>query len=992
MKPNFALNLSHDGIVLLHRASSGWHHMGEVALDAPDMAGELAELRALATSVSSAGLASKLVIPNSQILYRTLPDPGPDARDAAIRAELDGATPYALDDLVWDSTVQDGQLQIAVVARETLEEAESFATEHRFNPVSFVALPDAGTYEGEPFFGRCQSADGLIGPDTRIEPDDEAIRILPKRRLPPPPADLPVAPPVADIAIDEAERAIEADDTAPVTESPVGEPVAAPEVEAAHVVEDTPEAPELPFDAPEDDALEDDTQASVEEEAPASEPLDADAIEATVEAPSDEASEGAVETPAAPTDNVLSAEDQTTKDQPDEDKPDTQSAPEDEADAERPLPPLRLSTQVAASQVAAPKRLGPATQDIPDSVPPKKPVQSHPHVAVTSGEVPVDDPIEPPKPKAPRPGKSAPLPEPPPMPAPQAPAPTPKVEAKPVTQKAPVAKNAAKTAAKGAALGALKTLSGLAPTGKKAADTAPKPAEVAPKISVNKVTEDPEPQTVADHGVAGDEIAPLSDRAAGLDRVENTRDEAEALTVFGARRRTRAERQSPRRMGLILTVALVLALLLVGVIAGMLPDEDSTADVPAQHSSTLEQDPATEETTLAQDAPALPAQTPLEDAPDALAEGPAPDEEPELTPELLEQAALPAPPGSQEAPAELDMEALRAEYAATGIWPLAPENGTGETAEDDLNALYTASIDPNIASQDAGGLPDPARHVGETAPRAPLPPAPPGTRYDYDENGFIRATPEGTVTPDGAVVYAGRPDVIPQPRPGSAVNEAVEAALSPAAVDENDPALLALAGFQPKLRPDSLVENTEKANLSGMTRAELGRIQPKLRPASAQELAEEDARNSGAEEQPRTAPVVTVSLIPKPRPQNFDKLAAAARAAEAAAAAAADSGTTRSSSAAQVTARVPDSPLPKSDPANVARAATVQNAINLRKINLIGVYGSNSDRRALVRLPSGRFAKVQVGDKLNGGRVQSIASDSLTYIKGNRSHTLEIGG
>jgi type IV pilus biogenesis protein PilP len=973
MKPNFALNLSHDGIVLLHRASSGWHHMGEVALDAPDMAGELAELRALATSVSSAGLASKLVIPNSQILYRTLPDPGPEARDAAIRAELDGATPYTLDELVWDSTVHDGQLQIAVVARETLEEAESFATEHRFNPVSFVALPDAGTFEGEPFFGRCQSADGLIGPDTRIEPDDEAIRILPKRRLPPPPADLPVAPPVADSAVDEAEIAVEADDTTPV-------------------VEDAPEAPELPFDAPEGDAQEDDTQASVEVEAPAAKTLDADAIEATVDAPSDEASEVAVETPAAPTDNAQPDVEQPSEDHPAKDQPDAQSAPEDEADtaeAERPLPPLRLSTQVGAPQVAAPKRLGPATQDIPDSVPPKKPVQSHPHVAVTSGDVPVDDPVEPPKPKAPRPGKSAPLPEPPPMPAPT---PAPKVEAKPVPQKAPIAKNGAKTAAKGAALGALKTLSGLAPTGKKTADTATKPAEVAPKISVNKVTEDPEPQTVADHGVAGDEIAPLSDRAAGLDRVENTRDEAEALTVFGARRRTRAERQSPRRMGLILTVALVLALLLVGVIAGMLPDEDSTADAPAQHSSTLEQDSSADEATLAQDAPALPAQTALEEAPDALADGPAPDEEPELTPELLEQAALPEPPGSQEAAAELDMEALRAEYAATGIWPLAPENGTGETAEDDLNALYTASIDPNIASQDAGGLPDPARHVGETAPRAPLPPAPPGTRYDYDENGFIRATPDGTVTPDGAVVYAGRPDVIPQPRPGSAVNEAVEAALSPAAVDENDPARLALAGFQPKLRPDSLVENTEKANLSGMTRAELGRIQPKLRPASAQELAEEDARNSGAEEQPRTAPVVTVSLIPKPRPQNFDKLAAAARAAEAAAAAAADAGTTRTSSAAQVTARVPDSPLPKSDPANVARAATVQNAINLRKINLIGVYGSNSDRRALVRLPSGRFAKVQVGDKLDGGRVQSIASDSLTYIKGNRSHTLEIEG
>lgn len=153
MKPNFALNLSHDGIVLLHRASAGWHQMGEVALDAPDMAKELAELRRTATAVSTAGLATKLVIPNSQILYRSLPDPGGSdrARETAIRASLEGATPYALTDLVWDWVVTSGTIQVAIVAKETLEEAEYFATEHRFNPVSFVALPAAESYLGEPF-------------------------------------------------------------------------------------------------------------------------------------------------------------------------------------------------------------------------------------------------------------------------------------------------------------------------------------------------------------------------------------------------------------------------------------------------------------------------------------------------------------------------------------------------------------------------------------------------------------------------------------------------------------------------------------------------------------------------------------------------------------------------------------------------------------------------------------------------------------------------
>ena len=45
MKPSFALNLSHDGISLLHRAQSGWLSVGDVSLDAPDLVDELVVLR-----------------------------------------------------------------------------------------------------------------------------------------------------------------------------------------------------------------------------------------------------------------------------------------------------------------------------------------------------------------------------------------------------------------------------------------------------------------------------------------------------------------------------------------------------------------------------------------------------------------------------------------------------------------------------------------------------------------------------------------------------------------------------------------------------------------------------------------------------------------------------------------------------------------------------------------------------------------------------------
>ena len=74
----------------------------------------------------------------------------------------------------------------------------------------------------------------------------------------------------------------------------------------------------------------------------------------------------------------------------------------------------------------------------------------------------------------------------------------------------------------------------------------------------------------------------------------------------------------------------------------------------------------------------------------------------------------------------------------------------------------------------------------------------------------------------------------------------------------------------------------------------------------------------------------------------------------------------------------------------MARQATLRSAINLRDVNLIGVYGQPSDRRALVRLSNGRYRKVKVGDRMDGGRVLAIGDDTLRYQKNGRNVTLDM--
>jgi len=159
--------------------------------------------------------------------------------------------------------------------------------------------------------------------------------------------------------------------------------------------------------------------------------------------------------------------------------------------------------------------------------------------------------------------------------------------------------------------------------------------------------------------------------------------------------------------------------------------------------------------------------------------------------------------------------------------------------------------------------------------------------------------------------------------------------------------------------------------LRGFSLEELGQIRPVMRPRTVQEEAEILTPDA-------TDEAVRSSLIPVARPRNM--------------AAIVDQADVRPDPEPVQTAAVAPRTIAPSIPstASVARAATLENAINLNRINLIGIYGTPENRRALVRLANGKYEKVQVGDRLDGGRVSAIGDEELRYRKGSRDVLLKM--
>ncbi|MDK3073025.1 hypothetical protein QO034_07880 [Sedimentitalea sp. JM2-8] len=458
-----------------------------------------------------------------------------------------------------------------------------------------------------------------------------------------------------------------------------------------------------------------------------------------------------------------------------------------------------------------------------------------------------------------------------------------------------------------------------------------------------------------------------------------TRDETERMTVFGARQRN-AVGGKPRHLGLILTAGLLFFLAVVAAWSLLFtgepvsvrddpaPENEQAAAAPPPRAPDVQTtapglsptDDGTSETTeTAQNA--TPDQMPLTTAPEQ------PTDEDVTTDTTPASRALTdtdsAVLDALQDDGEPDTADPAADYAESGVWTEPPEP-MDPPAASSLDDLYEVSIDRRDLAQDAIAIPPQTSFATDQTLAALSPPAAAGTAFELGDDGLVQPTAAGALNPDGILVYLGRPPVVP---PATPTRFDAEPAEAEAEIRRDRLALL-----RPSVRPEDLVEQTERSQLGGLTLEELGRVRPKLRPEGVQQQPEID-------ETP-TAQAVARSRVPSARPRDFAGKVQKAQREQA--------GPSEQVATATIAPRTVTPKIPSS--ASVARQATLDNAINLRRINLIGVYGTASNRRALVRLPSGRYQKVKVGDRIDGGRIVAIGDSELRYQKSGRNTTLKI--
>ena len=296
------------------------------------------------------------------------------------------------------------------------------------------------------------------------------------------------------------------------------------------------------------------------------------------------------------------------------------------------------------------------------------------------------------------------------------------------------------------------------------------------------------------------------------------------------------------------------------------------------------------------------------------------------------------------------------------------------------NTAVTAQPVPDLRPADPIPqlMPPPAlvRLAADAPPKAPTAPPPFGATFARDAQGLILATPDGALTPEGAVVFSNLrvPAPIARPRADLAVLDIATLAQTAPNGVVTDPEVA--AALLPPARPAELAVLQVAADASLTAEPVNTPPLPKRRPAvlqariavQAQVLA--DMADASRLALSRVAP-------PKPRPQNFNRAITAALA--------------QADQSADV-----DEPEPVVAPsilptkASVAKQATLDNAINLRDIALIGVFGKTSERKGLVRMPNGRIVTVKLGDTLDGGKVVAIGAREVRYVKSGKNVVLNL--
>lgn len=431
---------------------------------------------------------------------------------------------------------------------------------------------------------------------------------------------------------------------------------------------------------------------------------------------------------------------------------------------------------------------------------------------------------------------------------------------------------------------------------------------------------------------------PSSAGQASATPAASARSEAEALTIFGAREREPEKRRTLTPLHAAAAVLAVAALLAAYAFVGGEPEEAAIVSLEESVETTLD--------------PVLESQP---DAGEAIAALDAPPAETEvLTPQSVPDAA-----GDDAAP-RIGDDAVP--HDTPGSLAASPPDLPTETA---LAAPSEVVAPASPAAQDV--LP----------PVPPRQPPPPGSVYDMDERGLVRPSEEGSPTPQGVLVHSGPPPVVP-PRPATV--DGANTADPPAAGTEEVASLAAPEAAAPE------------AAAPAAAPPDIVRLRPRDRPAALEVPLIVVTAEPAAADTPKPLPrpsAVAVASAAAANSTDFDALARQAR-GEAAAA-------SPQLAATRATEPPPEAPVGQANVAvqpslptraSVSERATIANAIQLERVNLIGVYGSPSDRRALIRLPTGRYIKVKVGDRVDGGRVAAIEASSVQYVKGGRRYAL----
>lgn len=1084
MTPDFALSLSFDGIRLLHRTAEGWVPVGEVPLDSRDLGGDLAALRRAGLAAAGAWRGTKLLLPAEQVKVLSLEGA---LEEDEVLAALDGTTPYALSDLVVDHRRAGGRTHVAAVARETLAEAEAFAAEHGFRPVSFAAPLPRTDFPGEAFFGRAEGAAAYIG----AEPIDREEGAAPAAEAAEPsgPVELPVAadhlePPPLDpappeeIVATEALAAEEAPPEAPAaTEAPEGEaPRAAPDSTAPAPAAGAPEAEPAP------------------PRAPLPPPARPEAILATRAKPlrGQTREPGPVQAPRG------------ARTEPPVVPPRTM--PPGAAPAVPPSAPA-AGWALSAPAGARPDPRVPSRSPIAER---QVPTAAAPVAPAPSGDLPSEE----------APGDGTPAIRRIPFGAPPSamaapPRPEPATEAERLSifgtrRRAPAP--AAKVGGKPRFLGLVLTLILIALLAAVAAFTDVTPQSVAqlfrpaapapaPVIEAPEVGEAPTAQAAAAPPVTV--VAPPLPEPEASPEVQVALAPApeapvpEAATpAVPAPEEATAAAQAPAPLDPEDAQAAAAA---VAAAMAALPDAAEPAEPapePQVAAGPAVEAPADPERVYAVTgvwltAPRLPR---LPDAPEASADAPAVvavaesvAEPPAAAP--VELAALAADPGLARPPDPAPPAAAPAEDTEESGAPLlaSPEGTAGPS--DVLASAVPPAVVPQTSPEDAAPdataapawvnamaeppaaeppqRPEPPAEVlaALAASAAPAPDAGPAVAAAALDAGPALAAPAGSADPGalpaadaapGAVAWLNampeppaatpplRPEIPaellatllpPEPEAGPGLPVGALAFAAPASSAASGglaaPGGVDLAALRPEPRPEeSPAAEPEVRVLSGFDGPRPGPRPAGLTPDTLP--APPDVTDALAEALAATAPqeppgvqsalaaivegapdplagatrlAVAAARVPEGRPRNFgrvveeqlDRIAraqgGAARSPGAVGTEGLESDEVAEASVSEAeeasdAAAVPSGPTSTT----VAAAATFEDAMRLRDINLIGVYGQPGERRALVRMGNGRYLRVGVGDDLDGGRVTAIGDNALNYVRRGRTEVLVIPG